>query len=385
MVALIKYEIQKVVLNKSVMGACVVFLLVLGGIFNIYLINSRLHTSFHNTMTNSEAVQKNIEFTSKYVGDLTMKKVQAAMNDYSEERTIDPDGGMFNMYSYYTLNTFAKDSGTLFTSIYDSAQAGKVFPVDKSEIKTLDQAGFNQPETGFLQTGNFPTWSILLDALDRIFILTVLLIIFICSTIFSSEVSSGIIGLLLSTKKGRTQSTIAKLSAAVIISVGIFLFSQIATTLLFQILFGFSGWNVSVQANLMWHVRDFPWFINLLQVFLLTRGFQLICVLSIVGATCMISSMTKSPFTSLAISLGGFFAPQLLLRVIKEGTMHTILYLFPSNNYGTETLLELIQKNEGFLLSSVAGNLLALVGILLLLKLLCDLLAYWRVKVYRIS
>lgn len=385
MLALIKYEIQKVILNKSVMGACVVFLLVLGGISNIYLINSRLHSSFHNTMTNSEAVQKNIEFTSKYEGDLTMEKVHAVMNDYSEERTIDPDGGMFNMYSYYTLNTFAKDSGTLFTQIYDASQAGKVFPVNKSEIKTLDQAGFNQPETGFLQTGNFPTWSILLDALDRIFILTVLLIIFICSTIFSSEVSSGIISLLLSTKKGRTQSTIAKLSAAVIISVGIFLFSQIATLVLFQLLFGFSGWNVSVQANLMWQVRDFPWFINLLQVFLLTRGFQLICVLSIVGATCMISSMTKSPFTSLAISLGGFFAPQILLRVIKEGTMHTILYLFPSNNYGTETLLGLIQQKEGFLFSSVAGNLLGLIGILLLVKLLCDLLAYWRVKVYRIS
>lgn len=385
MLQLIKYEVQKILVNKAVLGAFVVFLIVLGGIFQIYLVNSRLHSSLTGDISRSAAVQKNTEITSKYEGDLTMQKVHDTMVDYSEERAKNPDSDFFNMYSYYTLRTFAKDSGNMFTKIYDSAQKGEVFPIKQSDIKTFDQIGFNLPKNGQLQTGNFPSWSILMDALDRIFLLTALLIIFLCSTIFSSEISGGNIGLLASTKYGRSKSTVAKLSAAMLLSVGIFLFAQLATTLLFQFIFGFSGWNVSVQANLMWRLYDFPWFINLLQVFFLTRGFQLVSLLTIVAMTCFVSSMTKSPFSSLAVSLGAFFAPQLLQRVLTQGIMAQVLQFFPINNYGSVKMLQLIQLKEGFLFSTALMNLMGLLAIFLLAKILFDWLVYWRMKNYRLS
>lgn len=385
MLQLIKYEIQKILLNKAVLGAFVVFIIVLGGIFHIYLVNSRMHSNLEGDISRSEAIQKSIAFTSKYEGDLTTQKVQDAMIDYTEERAKNPNSDYFNMYSYYTFSTFAKNSGDLFTQIYDAAQEGKVFPIKQSDIKSLDQVGFNQPENGYLQTGNFPSWSILMDALDRIFMLTALLIIFLCSTIFSSEVSGGNIGLLASTKYGRSKSTLSKLAAAMLLSVGVFLLAQLATIILFQMLFGFSGWNVSVQANLMWRLYDFPWFINLLQVFFLTRGVQIINILVIVAMTCFVSSMTKSPFSSLAVSLGAFFGPELLLRIFDKGLPAKLLQLFPINNYGSVKILQLIQLKEGFLFSTAVMNLVGLLLIFLLAKAGFDLLVYWRMKHYRLS
>ncbi|MGG5319151.1 ABC transporter permease subunit [Enterococcus sp. AZ072] len=385
MLQLIKYEIQKVLLNKAILGAFVVFLIVLGGIFQIYLVNSRMHSRLEGDISRSAAVQKNSAITAKYEGDLTSQKIHDTLVDYSEERAKNPNSDFFDMYSYYTITTFTKNSGDLFTQIYDAAQEGKVFPIKQSRIKTLDQVGFNQPENGYLQTGNFPSWSILMDALDRIFILTSLLIIFLCSTIFSNEVSGGNIGLLLSTKYGRSKSTVSKLAAAMLLSLGIFLFAQLVTIILFQIIFGFSGWNVSVQANLMWRLYDFPWFINLLQVFFLTRGVQIVSVSAIVAMTCYVSSMTKSPFSSLAISLGAFFAPELLLRVFKEGVPAKILQLFPINNYGSLKILQLIQLKEGFLFGTVLMNLIGVLIIFLLAKGVFDWLVYWRMKRYRIS
>lgn len=385
MLQLIKYEIQKVLVNKAVLGAFVVFLVVLGGIFQMYLVNSQMYNKSVRDSTRSEIVQKNIALTSSYEGDLTEQKIYDTMVDYSEERAKNPDSDFFNMYSYYTLRTFAKDSGNLFTQIYESAQKGKAFPMKQSDMKTLDQVGFNQPKNGYLQTGNFPSWSILMDALDRIFLLTALLILFLCSTIFSSERSGGNIGLLVSTKYGRSKSIVAKLTAAMLLSAAIFLFAQLTTTLLFQIIFGFSGWNVSVQANLMWGLVDFPWFINLLQVFLLTRGFQLISILTIVAMTCFVSSMTKSPFSSLAVSLGIFFAPQLLQKVLTDGIVAQVLQFFPINNYGSVKLLQLIQLKEGFLFSTAFMNLMGLILIFLLTKIVLDLLVYRRMKNYRLS
>ncbi|EOH94504.1 ABC transporter permease subunit [Enterococcus pallens] len=385
MLQLIKYEIQKILLNKAVLGAFVVFFIVLGGIFHIYFVNSRMHSNHEGDISRSAAVQKNNAITSKYEGDLTTQKVQDAMIDYTEERAKNPNSDYFNMYSYYTFSTFAKNSGDLFTQIYDAAQEGKVFPIKQSDIKSLDQVGFNQPETGYLQTGNFPSWSILMDALDRIFMLTALLIIFLCSTIFSSEVSGGNIGLLASTKYGRSKSTLSKLAAAMLLSVGVFLLAQLATIILFQMLFGFSGWNVSVQANLMWRLYDFPWFINLLQVFFLTRGVQIINILVIVAMTCFVSSMTKSPFSSLAISLGAFFGPELLSRIFNKGFPAKLLQLFPINNYGSVKILQLIQLKEGFLFSTAVMNLVGLLLIFLLAKVVFDLLVYWRMKHYRLS
>lgn len=385
MLQLIKYEIQKVLVNKAVLGAFVVFLVVLGGIFKIYLVDSRMHSNLNGDISRNEAIQKNIAFATKYEGDLTEQKIHDIMVDYSEERAKNPDSDLFNMYSYYTVRTFAKDSGNLFTQIYESAQKGKAFPIKQSDMKTLDQLGFNQPENGYLQTGNFPSWSILMDALDRIFLLTALLILFLCSTIFSSERSGGNIGLLISTKYGRSKSIVAKLAAAMLLSAAIFLFAQLTTTLLFQIIFGFSGWNVSVQANLMWGLVDFPWFINLLQVFLLTRGFQLVSILTIVAMTCFVSSMTKSPFSSLAVSLGIFFAPQLLQKVLTDGIVAQVLQFFPINNYGSVKLLQLIQLKEGFLFSTAFMNLMGLILIFLLTKIVLDLLVYRRMKNYRLS
>ena len=134
-----------------------VFIIVLGEIFHIYLVNSQMHGNLEGDISRSAAVQKNIELTSKYQGDLTTQKAQDVMIDYTEERAKNPDSNFFNMYSYYTVSTFAKNSGDLFTQIYDAAQEGKVFPIKQSDIKSLDQVGFNQPENGYLQTGNFPS------------------------------------------------------------------------------------------------------------------------------------------------------------------------------------------------------------------------------------
>ncbi|MFP3813426.1 hypothetical protein, partial [Bacillus sp. SIMBA_005] len=89
----------------------------------------------------------------------------------------------------------------------------------------INEIGFTSFATP-LKFGSYVTWYDLFKVTGQLFILTSMIVILICSLIFSSDTSRNTNQLLLSTKFGRNKLTISKIIAATMISIFVFLFIQ---------------------------------------------------------------------------------------------------------------------------------------------------------------
>src|SRR5690625_4901489 len=94
-------------------------------------------------------------------------------------------------------------------------------------------------------------------------------------------------------------------------------------------------------------------------------------MLSIVGLIIYISSVSRSPFSSLIISLGLFFLPKALTEIFKRGIVYKMLNLFPINNYNIYDVLSLMSSKREFLLDSfMLYNFFTLIILLIITVLL---------------
>jgi hypothetical protein len=105
-------------------------------------------------------------------------------------------------------------------------------------------------------------------------------------------------------------------------------------------------------------------FLNLLLVFLF---FQYIGLLFIVVMTAVVSSYTKTAFTSLAISVGLFLVPQLLIKVFKTGIISKFLLFNPILTRDVEKTLLNLSTSDGFFTNNFMVNSLMIVIVLVLM------------------
>ncbi|WP_158589712.1 ABC transporter permease subunit [Clostridium sp. 1xD42-85] len=125
--------------------------------------------------------------------------------------------------------------------------------------------------------------------------------------------------------------------------------------------------------------------INHLQVFFLAVTLHFISMLAIVGVTLYVSSIARSPFSALALSLGLFFLPKAFVQLFKRGIVYKLLNLFPINNYRTEDFLTFMSSKQEYILSSFVQNVVSTMIILLIIQLVLVCLVYWRMKQYQVA
>lgn len=207
-----------------------------------------------------------------------------------------------------------------------------------------------------------------------------LFVILFCSMLFANDTSKNIVPLLLSTRYGRTKMTTSKILVGTGMAIASFFIVQLIILIIFGIYYGFSGWDVSIQANLDWKVFDFPLEWNMLQGYMFGVAFHLIGLLFIAGVTMLISSLSSSPFSALAISLGVFVIPQPLTHVFISGVPNKILYLFPINTFEIDKVMLWMSRDNMFFFHSFVANItLILIG-LLVTKVVLDIIIYVRMK-----
>lgn len=129
----------------------------------------------------------------------------------------------------------------------------------------------------------------------------------------------------------------------------------------------------------------FPDEINHLQVFLIAEALQFIGLLSIVGITLYVSSITRSPFSALTIALGLFLLPKAFTQLIKRGIIYKLLNLFPINNYRIEDFLSLMSNKQEFMLHSFVQNIVLTMVVLVVMKIVLDGAVYLRMKRYQVT
>jgi len=383
MKSIVKFELDKIIQNKSFAGGLIVSLIVLAGILFIGFHYSQLNISGDKT---GEGMELYHEVVKKSSGDFTDQKVQDILANYIDRfQSTDVENEPSDLFSWQTGEVFFPEDENIYLKINDAITQNEKITIDQINLKTIQEVGFTEFETP-LKIGSYVTWYDLYKVMNQLFILTIMITILICSLVFSGDTSRNMNQLLLSTKFGRNKLTISKIIAATLISIFVFIFIQIISLVSFYIYnSGFSGWDVSIQTNFSLKLFGFPVELNHLQVFLLFIAFHFISMLSIVGLTIYISSVTRSPFSSLIISLGLFFLPKALTEIFKRGIVYKLLNLFPINNYNIYDFLSLMSSKREFLLDSFMQNIIFTMVVLLIVKVLLDIIVYFRIKKYQVT
>lgn len=377
---MIKFEIDKMIKNKLFVGLSILTVFALAGIFFVGYHYSQLSlTEKHNEEKGVSELYENKSIL--YAGNFDDQKVEDILSKYIEDyQKKEPEKRPFDLFSSNIADAFFPQGEDVYLKMNKAMENGKKLSMNQISLKKIKEIGFPFFKKG-LTIGNYVRWDDFYKVTGSLFFVSCLLTILVCSSVFSGESSRNINQLLLSTKYGRTKLTRAKIIASTMVSVGLFLLIQVISFAMFFFYNkGFSGWDVSIQTNFSLNLFSFPAELNQLQVELLSLVVQLFGVLFIVGTTLFISSMTKTTFSSLAISLGIFALPLALLKLFKDGMLNKLLYLFPINNYNTETLLSIAGTSKGFLFPTFYANISFLLIFLLGLKLIFDLMIYLNIK-----
>lgn len=379
---ILKFEFLKIIKNKSVIGAGIVLLLSISAVLFIGFFYSQLSSSNHSSISGRTMVERNLDFANKYKGELTDQKVKAIVSDYLEvyQDKVRDNAQIFDYFQWSVIDTFTfAGQQDIYLEMTDAVKEERPYTIDDINLLSMKEVGY--PKLDFpITIGNFMTWTILLRVIASAFIPVALFIILFCSILFANDSSKNIIPLLLSTKFGRTKMIQAKIWVGTILTMVSFLITQLIILFSFGIFFGFSGWDVSVQANLDWKVFDFPLEWNMFQVYLFGIFFYLVGLLFVAGVTMLVSSLCSSPFSSLAISLGIFFLPQVLTHVFLKGIPNKILYLFPINTFEIDKVLLWMSRDNMFFFRTFVANIGMIIIVMIGMKMILDAFVYSKMN-----
>lgn len=387
---ILNYEFCKILKNKSLIGGSIVLVLSIAAIFYIDFFKSQLTGIYGVTeLFGIAAAKKNTDIVNKYEGELSDNKIKEVVTDYLkiyQEDTKDSKDELFFFYYFYwsIFDTFIPIEDDVYGRMIDATKNGEELLVDQVKIRSVKEIGFKDNGQD-ITIGNFKTWTILFEIMGKIFIATALFIILACSLLFASDTSKNILPLLLSTKYGRTKMIRSKLIAGILLTIGVFWLIQVITFFIFSCYYGLSGWNVSIQANFDWKLFDFPIMWNNLQVYCFIVVLYGVALLFIASMTMLVSSFCSSPFSTLAISLGLFFLPQILMKVFLTGLPNRLLYLFPVNNVKITKILSLMSQEGGFFFQSFFANIVLILSLMIFLTVTFNVVSYEKMKRVRIN
>lgn len=380
---ILKFEFLKIFKNKSFVGAAIVLIMSIIGIMFIDFFNSQLVGVKDSAFLGRDSIDRNLDFANKYQGELTDTKINIIISDYLDvyQEKIKSNQHTFDYFPWAILDNFTPitEEQDVYLEMNDAVKLDKKYTINDVTVLPMECVGFKN--LGFpIKIGNFMTWTDLIQVTSSAFIPISLLVILFCSILFANDTSKNIVPLLASTRFGRTKMIRSKLLVGTSLTIVTFLLVQLIIFAVFGIFYGYSGWDVSVQANLDWKVFDFPLEWNLLQAYLFGAALHLIGLLFVAGVSMFISSLCSSPFSALATSLGLFFIPQALKHVLPTGVLNKILYLFPVNIYEVDKVLLWMSREDMFFFNTFLINIGLIVIVLLGMKIVLDTITYYRMK-----
>lgn len=381
MLSIIRYELEKIMKNKTFLVLFIASLLVLMGIFQIGFNYSQL-SSINDSNREKGYSEFYKQIANKHKGDFNDEKVEEILADfidrYQDEGDIDKRP--FDLFSYDIASIFFSKDEDIYLKMNDAIEHNEKITIDQINLKSIDEIGFKTFDKSFT-IGSYSNWSDLYVVLGMTFILLCIIVIVICSTIYSNEVSSGINQLLLSTKYGRSKLISSKIISSILVTISGFIFIHLITLIAFYLrYYGFDGWDTSIQVNFSIQLFNFPVYLNHLQIYFIIIIFQLFALLSIAGTTLLISSFSKSNLASVLISIGIFLLPVGLMQIFREGIIHNLLYLFPINLYNPIDMLSILSEDNVFFLNSFIANFSLVIGIFVIVAFLLNIIGYNKVK-----
>lgn len=385
MMKLTQFELSKIGKNRTVMGALVVSLFILFGIFYVGYHYSQENFSARDNVEAGYPAKLDKSIKEKYSGDLTDEKVKEIVSDYMEIWQDAKTDSALVFYPFYwdIQSTFIpRKNYDLFLVMLDKLENGQRLSVEEVPIKKIDDNDFQNFDKP-LQLGNYVPWTDLYKVVGNLYILISVLVALVCSLVFSDDTSRNMNQILFTTKYGKSKSLISKLLAGISASTCLFVAIHIINFITFALMNDISGWKSSIQTNFAMKLSDFPMEWNHLQVFLCIIGLQFLGILFVAATSVLVSSFVKTPLSSFATATGLYLLPALLMQAFKGNIVSKYLYFFPINQANVKNILVLLSSEGDFFRTSVVSNLLLLSLFLLVSYVFFNFIAYRRMKVWR--
>lgn len=315
-----KFELTKIIKNKTFIGGLIISLLVSFGIFFVGYYYSQNYSAQRSNEKYGYSRTMDKKIKKNYQGDLTNDLVHEITTDYLtmrqdalEKRGVSHSDFAFYPFYWEIVNHFAIGG---MSDVADKMNAaamkhqGQITVADIS-LKDVNAAGLRKFSVP-LKLGNYVPWTDFFKVSGNIFLLCNVLVVLICATVFADDTSRNINQLLFTTKYGRTKMNYTKNLAAISISIGLLFLFVGLNYAIFSVLFDTSGINGSIQANFSLGLEQFPKLWSHSQLFFFLLILQLLAILFTASVTLFISALSNSTMTSFATALGIFFLPYLL-------------------------------------------------------------------------
>ena len=394
MKTLIRFEFQKILKNKTILGSLVASLFLLAGIFFVGYHYSQYQFAARDNV--AHGYSKDIE--QSYRGEFTDNKIRWIIADdlkKFQERELSDDGSWkekgepwlfhpFYLFTEQISDVFVKDARHLYEKQMERVKKGKMLTIEDIEVRSIKDLGFKEFGKP-LKIGNYAPWLDLYKVQGNVTILVSVIVILVCSLIFSDDKSKNMNQVLLTTKYGRNRLIKAKIGVAFLLTIVLFLVFQMVTYFVFSSMYDTSGWSSSIQTNLDLGLFSFPLEWNHLQVYFWFLCLQFTGLLFTAGVTLLMSSLLNSPLSVLSFSISLYLLPYFLAQIFREGLAQKLLYLFPINQQSVGKLLGLFASNREYFFQDFIINSLCVFSFLIGLALLLKIVSYFHAKNWKFA
>lgn len=369
---LVRAELSKMIGNKAVKGAvflCLVYIVI--AIF--FSVRGESYTTYNND-TNKlleynglNAIRhknKDMKDVSCQLTESRIEKLITKVQDLEKEQNVNSVFDLNdNVYfqeidrywdiidliniSYSTEDGFdatvinkvkASEAGAFYQNrvksikeklnVYHSGY-GKISGKQKKVI--LDQA--NKLKTP-LSYKCFDGWSKIIDNFYVLNIVTILMICFAVSILFTLEYQNGMILIVLSTPNGKSKMISAKLRTASIFSTSLIIVANLIFLAVMLLIYGSSAWNSSIQIKASYWLSLYN--IQFYQLILYGIIISILAGLLMVMITACISYIVKKTFLTVSLSLLFLFIAKLVPVRGLPKVLDNLIHMVPINSFNID-------------------------------------------------
>jgi len=397
---LTRFELRKIIRKKSFLAGIVI--LVVASIFITFVSVSSesLSDETGKDLTGLSAISLRKQYDHKLAGAMSTDKMAAVIERYHDMRK-DPknlnektkeitdeayhkyqakDDMILNLmrsafsplkeYNFYMIDSLSPEDASAF-------YAKRMNKVNEYLDMDYTYGNYSREDKAYYQNMNerIPTpfkldyskgWEILFWNSGGIMLAIVFIMCVCVSPLFAGEYQSGADSIILSSRYGRSKVIVAKLKASFLFTTGLFLFGILFYTLLTLGIYGFSGWDASLQTVHL--TAPFP--LTIFQTYLWTLLIGYLACLMMMSVTLLLSARMKSPFSVIIWSTVLLFVPMFIPYSKSSRLFNHLIQLLPNkmlNSFEALTHYELYHIFGQMIPQHMVMTVLALLVTILLL------------------
>lgn len=154
---IMKYELDKIIKNKTFLAASIVSLVVIAGIFLLGYHYSQL-TFAEQTNTEKGYPGFYSEVTNEHAGEFNDQKVEEILADFMDryQSDIEPERP-FDVFSWGVADTFFPKGEDIYLKMNDAMEEGEKITIDEIDTPTIGDVGFANFHAPLI-IGGYNTW-----------------------------------------------------------------------------------------------------------------------------------------------------------------------------------------------------------------------------------